>query len=98
MFSCDKCGYTTTDRSNFRRHCNRKVPCSDVPNINNSHPNINNSHPNINIQQPNINIQQPNINIDGFTVLNDKLKKMNYSKFVNINKKIPILFYRPTVQ
>ena len=27
MFSCDKCGYTSTDRSNFRRHCNRKVPC-----------------------------------------------------------------------
>ena len=31
MFSCDKCDYTTTDRSNFRRHCNRKVPCSGAP-------------------------------------------------------------------
>ena len=31
MFSCDKCDYTTTDRSNFRRHCKRKVPCSGAP-------------------------------------------------------------------
>ena len=40
MFSCDKCDYTTTDRSNFRRHCNRKVPCSGAPNVRNSHPNV----------------------------------------------------------
>ena len=28
MFTCDKCGYNTTDSSNFKRHCNRKTPCS----------------------------------------------------------------------
>jgi hypothetical protein len=28
MFVCDKCGYNTTDSSNFKRHCNRKTPCS----------------------------------------------------------------------
>ena len=58
MFSCDKCDYTTTDRSNFRRHCNRKVPCSGAPNVRNSHPNVRNSH--------------PNVSDDGFTALNDK--------------------------
>ena len=58
MFSCDKCDYTTTDRSNFRRHCNRKVPCSGAPNVRNSNLDVRNSH--------------PNVSDDGFIVLNDK--------------------------
>ena len=28
MYSCDKCDYTTTDSSNFKRHCFRKTPCN----------------------------------------------------------------------
>jgi len=28
MFICEQCGYNTTDSSNFKRHCNRKTPCS----------------------------------------------------------------------
>ena len=27
MFTCSECGYNTTDKSNYLRHCNRKTAC-----------------------------------------------------------------------
>jgi hypothetical protein len=32
MYTCDKCGYNTSDSSNFKRHQSRKIPCYLIAN------------------------------------------------------------------
>ena len=62
MFTCSNCPYSSTDKSNYLRHCNRKTACGPKKTINMSE----------NVTHSAENITNPAENITRFVTLNDK--------------------------
>ena len=69
MFTCSECGYNTTDKSNYLRHCNRKTACGPkillILSENTTHLAENTTHPAENTTHPAGKITR-------FVTLNDK--------------------------